>query len=318
MRDIITITVNPALDLSTEAPAVIPDRKLRCASLLVHPGGGGVNASRAIANLGGTSRTLIALGGATGDRVAGLLSDEGLNITSLGVDHATRESMSVRDAATGLQYRFMMPGPSWTKADCDTARDTVLRNVTPGALVIPSGSMPPGMPPGYFLDMVGEVRARGGEVILDTSGPALTMAAKAQAGLYVLRMDLVEAEELSGRKLTNIEEVAKMTVALRKSGAAEITMIAADAQGTVIACDDWVGLTRPPLVVPHSKIGGGDSFIGAFALAIARGDDPVTACAYGTAAAASAVTQVGTDLCQKTETQRFAGQVTQVPMGQLG
>ena len=43
-------------------------------------------------------------------------------------------------------------------------------------------------------------------------------------------------------------------------------MIAAGAQGTVIACDGWRGLTRPPVVVARSKVGAGDSFIGAFAL----------------------------------------------------
>ncbi len=309
MTDIITITVNPALDLSTEAPAVIPDRKLRCSTLVVHPGGGGVNASRAIANLGGRSKTLIALGGPTGDRVRHLLEAEGLEVHSLGVDHGTRESMSVKDQATGLQYRFMMPGPDWTEADCNAARAAVLNAVTEGAIVIPSGSMPPGMSPEFFLDLVGPVTERGGRMILDTSGEALTRAAHSNSGLFVLRMDLVEAEELTGRRLSKIEEVAEVTRNLFDAKSAEIVMIAADAQGTVIACKEWLGLTRPPFVVPNSKIGGGDSFIGAFAHAISQGKDPVEACCWGTAAAASAVTQAGTDLCLREETERFSQQV---------
>lgn len=310
MTQILTITVNPALDLSTEAPAVVPDRKLRCSAPRVQPGGGGVNVSRAIANLGGQSRPLIAYGGPTGTMLVEKLRDEGLVPESLGVDHPTRQSLSVRDAANGLQYRFMMPGPDWSPEDCAAARAVITGAITPGALVVPSGSMPGGLPVDFFLSINADIVAAGGRMILDTSGPALTQAATARAGLFTLRMDLEEARELSDRPLVQIDEVADLATELRQGGAAAIVLIAAGAQGTVIACETWRGLTRPPVVVPISKIGAGDSFVGAFVLSISRGEDPVTACAWGTAAAASAVTVPDTDLCRRADTERFFAQVT--------
>ena len=112
----------------------------------------------------------------------------------------------------------------------------------------------------------------------------------------------------------DILDVADLASALRDEAAAEIVMIAAGAQGNVIACDAWRGLTRPPVVVPVSKVGAGDSFVGGFALSIARGDDPVSACAYGTAAAASAVTRPDTDLCQREATDRYSEMVTRHPL----
>ncbi|MBM2577116.1 hexose kinase [Jannaschia sp. Os4] len=311
---ILTVTVNPALDLSTEAPAVVPDRKLRCSEPLVHPGGGGVNVSRAIHNLGGRSRALLAFGGPTGQALVDLIRAEGLTPEPLGVAHPTRQSVSVRDAATGLQYRFMLPGPPWSDLDADAARAALLAAVKPGALVIPSGSLPPGLGVEFFLDLVPLIAAKGGRMILDTSGDALIQAARAKAGLHVLRMDTVEAEELCGRHLTSVEEIAEVTSDIRNAGAAEIVMVAAGADGNVIDTGDWRGLCRPPVVVAHSKIGAGDSFVGAFAMALARGDDPVTACAWGTAAAASAVREVGTRLCQKADTERFFGQVTRTAL----
>ncbi|MEM7491684.1 MAG: PfkB family carbohydrate kinase, partial [Pseudomonadota bacterium] len=235
MTDIITVTLNPALDLSTEAPVVIPDRKLRCSAPLVHPGGGGVNISRAVANLGGTSRALLAFGGMTGQQLVHLIEAEGLTPEPLGVDHPTRQSVSVLDNATGLQYRFMMPGPAWTEADAQTARAAILAAVTPGALVIPSGSLPPGVSVDFLLSLAPEIAATGGRMLLDTSGPALTRAAEAKAGLHVLRMDTVEAEELTGRRLTALADMAGLATTLRAAGAAEIVMVAAGAQGTVIA-----------------------------------------------------------------------------------
>lgn len=310
MTDILTITANPALDLSTEAPAMLPDQKLRCSAPRVQPGGGGVNVSRAIAALGGRSRALVASGGHTGEALVQLLHDEGLSVESLGVHHVTRQSMSVRDSASGLQYRFMIPGPPWTEADCETARAAIRDAITPGALVIPSGSLPPGMPFDFFLTLNKAVARDGARMIMDTSGDALTRAGEGGFGLWCLRMDTAEAEALAGRRLRSLADMAAMARDLRERGAGEIVMIAAGAQGTVIASEDWTGLTRPPVVVPHSVIGAGDSFIGAFALSISRGEDPVTACAWGTAAAASAVTMPGTDLCVQEDVEAFFEEVT--------
>jgi 6-phosphofructokinase 2 len=310
MTEILTITVNPALDLSTEAPAVVPDRKLRCTAPRVQPGGGGVNVSRAIANLGGHSRTLVAYGGHTGSMLVEKLREEGLEPISLGVTYPTRESVTVRDAANGLQYRFMMPGPPWTPDDCAAALHAIMSEMRPGDFVVKSGSNPPGLPKNFFMTLNAELKAGGGRMILDTSGPALVHAGAGGAGLFTLRMDLEEARELSGRRLVRVEDVAEFARELREDGAAEVVLIAAGAQGTVIVCKEWKGLTRPPVVVPLSKVGAGDSFIGAYVLAITNGDDPVTACAWGTAAAASAVTTPDTDLCSREDTERFFKEVT--------
>jgi 6-phosphofructokinase 2 len=66
--------------------------------------------------------------------------------------------------------------------------------------------------------------------------------------------------------------------------------------------------------VPLSKVGAGDSFIAAFALSLTRGEDPVTACAWGTAAAASAVTTPDTDLCKPDDTAEFFALVSRTAL----
>lgn len=78
MTRILTVTLNPALDLSTETETVVPGPKLRCAEPRRDPGGGGVNVSRALAFLGGDSLVLAALGGASGETMRDLLEAEGL------------------------------------------------------------------------------------------------------------------------------------------------------------------------------------------------------------------------------------------------
>ena len=52
---IVTITLNPALDKSTEIDRLMPEKKMRCAPLKIEAGGGGINVSKAIHELGGES-----------------------------------------------------------------------------------------------------------------------------------------------------------------------------------------------------------------------------------------------------------------------
>ena len=72
---ILTVTLNSALDLSAQTPSVVPGPKLRCSDLVQEPGGGEINVSRAILELGGQSRALVCLGGAVGKVLEGQLAE---------------------------------------------------------------------------------------------------------------------------------------------------------------------------------------------------------------------------------------------------
>jgi 6-phosphofructokinase 2 len=98
---IVTLTLNPALDMSTEVPKLVPDEKLRCAEPLLDPGGGGLNVSRAVMALGGESLALVALGWLTGDRLAGLIRNEGVPFLALTAPGETRQSLTVTEKNQG-------------------------------------------------------------------------------------------------------------------------------------------------------------------------------------------------------------------------
>ena len=58
MRDIVTPTMNPAVDVSVATERVMPSHKLRCTAPQREPGGGGLNVARAIHELGGRALAL--------------------------------------------------------------------------------------------------------------------------------------------------------------------------------------------------------------------------------------------------------------------
>ncbi len=79
MKNIVTLTMNPAIDVNTSVDNFVAERKLRCSHPSMEPGGGGINVSRAIRKLGGESMVLYTCGGPTGQMFQKLLHDEGLN-----------------------------------------------------------------------------------------------------------------------------------------------------------------------------------------------------------------------------------------------
>ena len=80
---ILTITINPALDVTTSVGRVVAEHKMRCGPTRLDPGGGGINVSRAIRNLGGTSTALFAAGGPTGQAYRELIEDEGVTARAM-------------------------------------------------------------------------------------------------------------------------------------------------------------------------------------------------------------------------------------------
>lgn len=313
MPRIVTVTLNPALDLSTETAEVRPNRKLRCAPPRRDPGGGGVNVSRAIAKLGGASLCAVAAGGDAGAALLALLAAEGVEARDLGLDLPTRQSLAVTDLASGDQFRFVMPGPVWSAADLDRALARVVGWCAAGDWLVPSGSLPEGVPPDTFPKLGARLAGTGVRMVLDTSGSALVAAAQAR-GLALLRMDDAEAEALAGTPLPRAADSAGLARRLVGDGVAAMVQVARGAEGTVLATAEGCWLCRPPKVAVVSAVGAGDSHLAGVVLALARGADPLTACIAGVGAAASAVTTPDTALCRREDAEAYARQVVVEPL----
>lgn len=305
---ILTLTLNPALDMATGVARLVPGEKLRCTDPLLDPGGGGLNVSRAIRALGGDSLALVALGGLTGDRLAGLIRAEGITFLAIHGPGETRQSLTVTEGETGRQYRFLLPGPTWTEAD--RARVFTLLGATarPGGYAVISGSQPPGVPRDFPAQLAAAMPDV--QVVLDTSGAALVQAVEQPiAGLAVLRMDGEEAEGLAGRSLRTRAQTADFAQDLVRRGVAACVIVARGADGNVLAEAGRRLFAPAPKVAVKSTVGAGDSFVAAFVLALARGEAAERALALGSAAAAAAVITDATQLCRPEDVARLLPQV---------
>ena len=290
---ILTITVNPALDLSTGVAALTPRVKLRCDAPREDAGGGGVNVSRAIRALGGQSHAFVALGGAMGEKHFQHLKAEGLAVERYPIAGETRFSLLVEDRGTNQFYRLVMPGPELDKEEAKRLFAAIAASITGGALVVGSGSLLPGLSADFYGRVAAAARVRGARMVLDTHGAALKAALNYRP--FLVRLNHIEAAELLGRD-AGAEAASRQLVA---DGAAEVAVVAEGDKGSVVAFEGGQFRIRPPHVEVRGMVGAGDSYVAALTLALSRGADLEAANRRGVAAAAAAVTAEGTALCDR-------------------
>ena len=308
MQPILTVTLNPALDLAGSVPHVIPGPKLRVTDLTIEPGGGGINVARVIHRLGGPVTALAGLGGPAGDRITRLLEAEGVRVRRLDVPGDTRESLAITDSSDGQQFRFVLPGPEWEDTTVQSALDAIVEAAPAGGWMVLSGSQPPGVPADFPQRLTRALAGQRTRLVIDTSGDALAAlytSPQAESRPAVLRMDRAESEALAGRALNSAEESLTLASAMVDRGVASLVVLARGAEGSVMAAEGMRLLATPPHVTVESAVGAGDSFTGAFTLALFRGEAPAEALRHGTAAAAAAVTTPATDLCHAADVARL-------------
>lgn len=302
--DILTVTLNPAVDVATSVPNVIAGPKLRCGQPRFDPGGGGINVARAISKLGGAATALVAVGGAMGDRLLALLAAEAVPVVPVPVSGETRQSFAVTDDSTGAQYRFSVPGQVMTAQDADNLRTAITAQTTQDSYLVLSGSVAPGLPMDFQSQIIAATAAQAPKVIVDTSHAALTqLITHPTVPVHMLRVDQAEAEQAASHPMLTVADSVAFAADLVARGVAKTVVTGRGAEGSVLVSGDHRFLCHAPVVQVRSKIGAGDAFVGALTLALARGEAPDKALQWGVAAASATVGTEGTALCDLTQAQ---------------
>lgn len=296
---IVTLTVNPAVDVAAEAAEVRPVHKIRTFGEHYDPGGGGINVARVVHELGGDTLALFAAGGVTGRFVEEMLSQAGVPTHCISIRGPTRISLTVREQASGAEYRFVPQGPRLDAAECTSILDAL------GALeadwLVASGSLPPGVPPEFYASVAQIAVRRGVKFALDTSGAALK--APLGHGVDLLKPSLGEFESIVGRGSSEPSSRARQAVDLVRSGAARMIALTLGGDGAILATADGA-LQLPAMAVKErTGVGAGDSFLAGLVLGLARGQPADEALQLAIAAGAAAVAGSGTARVQRAEVE---------------
>jgi len=303
MSQIITLTMNPALDKSASVLSIAPEIKMRCGAPTWQPGGGGINVARVVKRMGAKPLAVYPLGGHTGHMFQHLLDKEQLDAHPIPIAGAMRESFAVFEESTEQQYRFNYAGPLMTKAEQQACIDAVLAEMKPKCCLVLSGSLPPGVRPIFYQELVAAANQHDACVIVDSTGEPLRAAL--EAGVFLIKPNLHELHHFAGRTLESEREQIALLDELIGAGRCQAAVVSLGAGGVMLATKTGVDYIRAPIVPIRSKVGAGDSMVGGIVWSLAEGHSLHEAVRYGVAAGAACVMTPGTELAYAEDVRRL-------------
>jgi 1-phosphofructokinase len=268
---IVTVAMNPAVDRVIEVPdfAIGEHQKGRFISRT--PAGKGVNVARALASLGVSNIVTGFVGDDCFDAYETFLSGASVQAQLLRVAGRTRENITLIDPNRGVDTHIREAGFEVTPEDLVRLRNKLNLLAGDGALVIFSGSVPPGVSPQAFREIVATVLNTGAGVAVDTSGPALT--AVADLPLWLVKPNVAELAELVDRPIIGDAAIVEAGRAL--SGTMQTVIVSCGAAGGYVfvgasALFGQVDLGARPVV---NTVGCGDCLLAAFVAERSKGAD---------------------------------------------
>src|SRR5690242_1926720 len=301
---ILTLTMNPAVDVSSTVAIMEPYQKLRCLDVQHHPGGGGINVARVVKRLGSQTTAIFPCGGPMGQLFKRMLTDEGVRHLAIPIAGDTREDFSVAETSTGKQFRFILPGPTLSEAEISECLAALARHLRPSIFLVASGSLPPGVPSDFYARLAHVAADASAKLILDTSGAALR-AAVDYGKLFLIKPSQNELAELVGKPVEGREACAQVAREIVSSHRAEFVCVSLGAEGAMLIGRACTLFAHAPHVEVRTTIGAGDSLLAALVWAFSRHAPPAEALKLAVAAGAASLLVPGTGLCSPADIEKL-------------
>jgi tagatose 6-phosphate kinase len=271
---ILVVTLNPALDVTYHLASVDWADVNRPTDVRARPGGKGLNVAFTLQALGASVRVTGLAGGSTGAAVQGAAAAAGLPMALTPIGGETRRTFTVVDGRRTQTAGFHEPGPRVSAAEFAAFEADYAAALAGAAVVVLTGSLPPGLGPGTYAALVRRAAQAGVPAVLDTGGEILRLAAAASPA--IIKPNLAELEEAAGRSLRDAADRADLAAVgaaardLLAAGAhAAVVSLGADGLLTLAGSDCWHVV--PPDVPVSNPTGAGDAVVAGLALGLARG-----------------------------------------------
>lgn len=299
---IATLTLNPAIDKNLSVESLVPEKKMRCSAIHAEPGGGGINISKALQELGGDSTALYPAGGITGKELEELLRKEGISCCAIPIAGATRENFNVDETSTNRQYRFITPGPTISREELDRVRRAI-EDLEGLDYLVCSGSLPPGVPSDFLAELSVLCRDKGTRFIADTSGEPLQKVL--ETGVYLVKPNVTELKSLAGIDYLEEEDIAKTAGEVMKRVKAEVMVVSMGPAGAVLVTRESHTRFQAPMVKKLSTVGAGDSMVAGIVWMLQQQKPLEEAVRFGIACGTAATMQKGTTLFRKADAEKL-------------
>jgi 1-phosphofructokinase family hexose kinase len=302
---ILTVTLNPAVDRNVTADRLVFEDRAYILARSESAGGRGINASCVISSFGGRTLAIAPSGGETGAQFKRFLRDFGFPVDLVPIKNEIRTNFTITDKH-GLTIKLNEVGPSLSKKELAAVEEAVLKRLPHAKWLMICGSVPPGVPPGFYVKLIELAHQHKVKVLLDTDGPALFEGI--EAGPAVVTPNQQEAERLLNTALLTRGQFLEAASRIRSMGA-EAVVISLGSRGAVGAWENKLIEVVPPRVDAVCPIGAGDALAASFVWAMHKKPDFADAVRWGVAAGTASTRLPGLRFASLAQTQEIYDKV---------
>ena len=282
MAKILTLTLNPALDLTVRLARLEPGAVNRSEAMLTHAAGKGVNVAQVLADLGHDVSVGGFLGEANPQAFDALIARRGFGDAFVRVPGETRSNIKIAEQE-GRVTDINAPGPLVSEEAQHALLDKVAMIGAQFDAVVVAGSLPRGVSPQWFQGLLQQLKGLGLKVALDTSGEALRTGL--QAGPWLVKPNTEELAEALDNATDAIGQLHQQGV--------EHVVVSDGAAGVTWYRPGAALHATPPKVTVASTVGAGDSLLAGMLHGLLSDEAAEQTLRRATAIAAMAVTQIG-------------------------
>ncbi len=285
--EIITVTLNPAVDQTLQVPGLRLGVLNKALSLRFDAGGKGVNVASVLADMNHSCAVTGLLGEDNARIFENLFAARGIADHFIRTPGATRINVKLNDpeSANTTDINLVAQAPSHDALVLLRATISALCDGSARVFVL-SGSLPPGVPVDYYATLAKALKAAGKQVVIDTSGAPFAAALAGKPDL--VKPNRHELEEWSGRKLEGTGDVIAAARELQAAGPASV-IVSLGEEGALLLTPDGIWKSRPLKVEIVSTVGAGDSMVAGWISAWLKDLAPAETLALATASAAARI-----------------------------
>lgn len=270
MKKILSITLNPAIDVRYNVLNMRIGDTNRLSTIEKNAGGKGINVARVIKKLGGDILATGIIGGFTGKLFLSKLKENNIKNDFLETENETRTCIAViEDKKEGIT-EFLEPGVG-SEEIFNNFINKYISIIDEGIdIICASGSLLNGLPKNAYNTLIKEAHKRKIKFILDTSGIPLMNGIKEKP--FLIKPNKEELENILDIKFNNLDEIIEAGKKIVDDGVENI-MISLGGDGAILIAKYNVYRATFPKIEIKNTVGSGDATVGGMAYGLASNMD---------------------------------------------
>lgn len=260
---ILTVTLNPSVDISYRLEAFHLDTVNRTFYAKKTAGGKGLNVTRVLQQVNEPVIATGFVGGDLGRSLIRMLSQQHIQHEFIEIKQETRNCIAVLHE--GKQTEILEMGPRISKEEADAFLDRLKKLLKTTEIVTISGSLPDGLDQDYYVQILKWCCSQKIISVLDCSGKALQAVLNGPYKPTVIKPNLEELSQLMGESLTDDIRVLKQVLRHERFSGIEWIIVSLGSKGTFAKCKEKFYRVTIPNIQVVNPVGSGDATVAGIA-----------------------------------------------------